>query len=55
MGLQYIAMEWKLQENILEKEDIEHLVDFIRSTERFTQYKKVREFEDAWSKWQGCK
>jgi CDP-4-dehydro-6-deoxyglucose reductase, E1 len=46
---------WKLQENILEKEDIETLVDFIRTTERFTQFKKVREFEEAWSAWQGTK
>jgi CDP-6-deoxy-D-xylo-4-hexulose-3-dehydrase len=48
-------MEWKLQENILEKKDIEELVDFIRTTDRFTQFVKVREFEEAWSKWQGCK
>jgi len=46
---------WKLQENVLEKPDIEELVNFIRSTERFTQFKKVKEFEDAWSKWQGCR
>ncbi len=48
-------MFWKLQENILEKEDIEVLIDFIRTTDRFTQFKKVKEFEEAWSKWQGCK
>jgi len=48
-------MFWKLQENVLENADIEKLVDFIRTTERFTQFVKVKEFEDAWSKWQGCK
>jgi CDP-6-deoxy-D-xylo-4-hexulose-3-dehydrase len=48
-------MFWPLQENILEKKDIEELVDFIRTTERFTQFVKVREFEEAWSRWQGCK
>jgi CDP-6-deoxy-D-xylo-4-hexulose-3-dehydrase len=48
-------MLWRLQENVLEKNDIEDLVDFIRTTERFTQFTKVREFEEAWSKWQGCK
>lgn len=44
---------WKLQENILEKADKQYLVDFINSTERFTQFEKVKEFERVWSKWQG--
>ncbi len=43
---------WKLQENILELKDREHLAEFIRSTERFTQFEKVKEFERAWSVWQ---
>ena len=46
---------WKLQENILENKDKEYLVEFIKSTERFTQFEKVKEFEAAWSKWQECK
>lgn len=46
---------WKLQEDILEPSDIEELVDFIRTTTRFTQFVKVREFEEAWSRWQGCR
>ena len=48
-------MFWPLQENVLGKRDIEGLVRFVRTTERFTQSSKVREFEEAWSKWQGCK
>lgn len=48
-------MEWKLQENVLEAADIEALVDFIRTTKRFTQFTKVKEFEEAWSRWQGVK
>jgi len=48
-------MFWKLQENILEKSDINSLIDFIRTTDRFTQFDKVREFEEAWSKWQGSR
>ncbi len=48
-------MFWRLQENILEKADIDTLVDFIRTTDRFTQFTKVREFEDAWSAWQGSR
>lgn len=46
---------WKLQENIIDHSQLETLVDFIKTTDRFTQFKKVREFEEAWSKWQGCK
>lgn len=46
---------WKLQENILEKADKDILIDFINSTDRFTQFTKVKEFEAEWSKWQGCK
>ncbi len=48
-------MFWPLQENVLGKRDIETLVRFIRTTHRFTQSTKVREFERAWSKWQGCR
>jgi CDP-6-deoxy-D-xylo-4-hexulose-3-dehydrase len=43
---------WKLQENILEKSDKEFLADFILSTERFTQFEKVKEFERKWAQWQ---
>lgn len=46
---------WKLQEDILEPADIDELVDFIRTTSRFTQFVKVRAFEEAWSAWQGCR
>jgi CDP-6-deoxy-D-xylo-4-hexulose-3-dehydrase len=46
---------WKLQENILEVKDREHLADFILKTERFTQFEKVKEFEKAWSAWQNTK
>ena len=46
---------WKLQENILEDKDKDYLVDFIRTTERFTQFEKVKQFETAWSQWQGIK
>ena len=46
---------WKLQEDILEPVDLDELVDFIRTTTRFTQFVKVRAFEEAWSRWQGCR
>ena len=46
---------WKLQEDILEPADLEELVNFIRTTSRFTQFVKVRAFEEAWSCWQSCR
>ena len=46
---------WKLQENVLDDKDKEALVDFIQHTDRFTQFNKVKLFEQKWSEWQGCK
>lgn len=46
---------WKLQENILNDDDKEWLISYIRANTRFTQFEKVREFEKEYSKWQGCK
>lgn len=48
-------MDWKLQENVLSEKDIEVLVDFIRSTKRFTQFEKVKAFENEYSEWLGIK
>lgn len=48
-------MKWNLQENILNDQDIHQLVEFISTTERFTQFEKVKQFEGNFSKWQGCK
>jgi CDP-6-deoxy-D-xylo-4-hexulose-3-dehydrase len=48
-------MFWPLQENIVTDSDIESLVTFIKNTKRFTQFKKVRQFEKDFSDWQGCK
>jgi len=48
-------MFWKLQENILTKEDLKNLVDYLYTTERYTQFTQVKQFEEDYSKWQGCK
>jgi len=48
-------MFWKLQENVINEKDLDLLVTFIRQTRRFTQYSKVKEFEEAFANWQGCK
>jgi CDP-4-dehydro-6-deoxyglucose reductase, E1 len=48
-------MFWSLQENALTPMDLDALVDFIRSNEKFTQGPRICEFEQAYAKWQGCK
>ena len=48
-------MFWKLQENVVDDSDLDLLVAFIRETKRFTQFTKVKEFENAFAAWQGCK
>jgi len=45
---------WKLMENIIEKSDISGLVDFLNTTDRFTNGPKVLEFEEKWSSWLGA-
>ncbi len=46
---------WKLQENIIDPPQIDILINFLKTTKRYTQFTEVRRFENAWSKWQGCK
>jgi CDP-6-deoxy-D-xylo-4-hexulose-3-dehydrase len=46
---------WRLQENVISDSDLELLVEFIRTSKRFTQFTKVREFEEAFASWLGCK
>ncbi|MEI6278420.1 MAG: DegT/DnrJ/EryC1/StrS aminotransferase family protein [Verrucomicrobiae bacterium] len=48
-------MFWPLQENVISNAELDLLVHFIRETKRFTQFTKVRAFEDAYSEWMGCK
>lgn len=48
-------MFWRLQENVISDADLAGLVDFIKHTKRFTQFGKVKEFEAAFSRWQGCR
>lgn len=46
---------WQLQENIVDRFNKKELLHFIRTTDRYTQFTKVKEFEKEWSKWLGCK
>jgi CDP-6-deoxy-D-xylo-4-hexulose-3-dehydrase len=48
-------MLWKLQENVISSSDRDRLVTFIEHTKRFTQFTKVKEFEQAYAAWQGCR
>ena len=41
--------------NCITEDDKRAMVDFISSTDRFTNGPKVREFEREWSEWLGCK
>jgi len=44
-----------LMSNNIKKEDIDSLIEFLKTTDRFTQGPKVQEFERAWSNWLGVK
>ena len=46
---------WPLMKDIITQEDKDKMIDFIQSTNRFTNGQKVREFEAEWSKWIGSK
>tara|TARA_B100000787_G_scaffold111821_1_gene83205 strand:+ start:2349 stop:3503 length:1155 start_codon:yes stop_codon:yes gene_type:complete len=48
-------MYWPLQENFLDKKSINSLCNFIKKNKRLTQSKKVKEFENKFSKWNGSK
>ncbi len=42
-----------LMENNINSDDKEALIDFLRSSDRFTNGEKVKEFEALWSDWLG--
>lgn len=42
-----------LMQNNIDQSDIEVLIDFLRTSDRFTNGPRVREFEQAWSDWLG--
>ena len=44
-----------LMNNNILREDVDKLIDFLQTSNRFTQGSKVREFEETWSKWLGQK
>jgi len=47
---------WKLMsDNAITQEDRNAMADFISSSPKLTQGELVKQFEEEWSKWQGCK
>lgn len=46
---------WPLMKNTLSFMDRIKLAKFVLSSDNFTQGKKVKQFEDEWSNWLGCK
>tara|TARA_R110002012_G_scaffold261116_1_gene442927 strand:+ start:2408 stop:3601 length:1194 start_codon:yes stop_codon:yes gene_type:complete len=49
-----MGYDWPLMENTIEIEEKKVMSDFILDSDRFTNGKKVLEFEQKWSEWQGC-
>lgn len=50
-----MSYKWKLMDDIITPEDKAAMADFLLSSDRLTNGPKVKEFEDAWSDWLGCK
>jgi len=48
-------MVWKLMDDVISLEQKSEISDFIMSSGRFSQGQLVKQFEEEWSKWQGCK
>ena len=47
--------KWPLMADAIGAEERAALVDFINTTDRFTNGPEVKKFEEQWSEWQGCK
>ena len=45
----------KLADNIIEKQDIDTLVDWLSATNHYTKGQKTIDFENEWSTWQRCR
>lgn len=50
-----MSFTWPLMKNTITWGDKWEMIKFIATTKQFTNGPKVREFEEAWSKWLGCK
>ena len=50
-----MALNWPLMENNITQEDLDVLIDFLKSNPILTQSSQVRAFEEEWSEWLGVK
>jgi CDP-6-deoxy-D-xylo-4-hexulose-3-dehydrase len=50
-----MTLDWPLMENNITREDVDHLIEFLREMPILTQSKNVRAFEEEWSAWVGVK
>jgi CDP-6-deoxy-D-xylo-4-hexulose-3-dehydrase len=48
-------MWWPLMQTAITDTDKRAMIDFIQSSDRYTCGNMVKQFEDAWSEWLGCK
>jgi len=46
---------WPLMKDCITEADKTAMIDFIKSTNRFTNGPKIKQFEQEWSNWLGCK
>lgn len=53
--MQDSKFSWPLMKDCITEQDKIAMIDFIKSTSRFTNGPKVKKFEEDWSKWLGCK
>ena len=44
---------WPLMKDCITQEDKDALINFIKTTNRYTNGPKVKEFEQKWSEWLG--
>jgi len=50
-----MKLDWPLMVNNIPREDLDCIIDFLKSDPILTQSKNVREFEKEWSDWLGVK
>ena len=48
-------IKYYLAEDTLDKKDIDHLIDWLKTYPRLTQGPVTLEFEEKWSQWLGSK
>ena len=48
-------MFWPLMKDIITEDDKNEMINFIKTSNRFTNGVKVKEFEEKWSEWLNCK